>query len=112
MDLQRYAEQWIDDWNSHDIDRILAHYRTDVLFHSPNALTRVGKGVVEGIEALRAYWGPALVDRPGLRFTLKRAFLGHLSLSIHYGDELGRDVVETLIFDDAGKVIYGTGCYA
>ena len=112
MDLKQFAARWIDDWNSHDLDRIVDHYAENAEFRSPKAMERLGDGIVKGHDALRAYWGPALENRPALRFHLKEAFIGYRTVSIHYGDELGRNVVETLLFDEAGKAILGCGCYA
>ena len=112
MDAKAFAACWIKDWNSHQIERVLAHYAPDAEFRSPHAEQRTGSGVVRGHEALRAYWAPALEARPGLHFTLKGVFAGHRSVAIHYGDELGRDVVETLVFKSDGKAILGTACYA
>ena len=112
MDPQDFARRWIDDWNSHDIERVLAHYADDAEFRSPMAERLTGDGVVRGRDALRAYWGPALIQRPALHFTLKTAFAGHRSVAIHYGDELGRDVVETLVFNADGQASAGYGCYA
>lgn len=112
MNLATFAEQWIDDWNSHDLERIVAHYRDDAEFRSPNAEARTGNGIVKGKDALRAYWKPAFKLRPDLRFDLKGSFAGHQSIAIHYSDELGREVVETLVFDEAGLAEFGCGCYA
>ncbi len=112
MNLEQFANRWIADWNSHDLDRIVSHYAEDAEFRSPRAAERLGEGVVRGHEALRAYWAPALENRPDLEFYLKEAFVGHRAISIHYGDELGRDVVETLLFGEGGKAIFGCGCYA
>jgi ketosteroid isomerase-like protein len=30
---QRFADQWIAAWNSHDLVSILSHYRDDLNFH-------------------------------------------------------------------------------
>ena len=112
MDLEEFAERWIDDWNSHDLDRVLSHYANDAEFRSPIAAQRVGDGIVKGRDALQTYWSPAFEKRPNLRFHLKKAFVGHRAISIHYGDELGRDIIETLLFDETGKAIFGCGCYS
>ncbi|MBV1688547.1 nuclear transport factor 2 family protein [Novosphingobium sp. G106] len=112
MDIESFAGQWIADWNSHDIERVLDHYTDDAEFRSPNAVKMVGQGVIRGRAALKDYWGPALQKRPELRFYLKQAFIGYRTISIHYGDELGRDVVETLVLNDSGKATFGCGCYA
>jgi hypothetical protein len=112
MDMEGFAERWIADWNSHDIDRVLDHYTNDAEFRSPNAVKMVGQGILRGRAALKDYWGPALQKRPDLRFYLKQAFVGYRTISIHYSDELGREVVETLVLDDSGKATFGCGCYA
>jgi ketosteroid isomerase-like protein len=112
MDLQAFAQIWIDDWNSHDIERVLGHYSDDAEFRSPVAQQRTGDGIVRGKEKLRAYWEPAFTLRPDLQFALKKCFVGHQSVAIHYSDELGREVIETLVFNADGKAIFGSGCYA
>ena len=112
MDLEQFAERWVEDWNSRDLERVIAHYTEDAEFRSPRAVEMLGDGIVRGHDALRAYWGPALEKRPGLKFHLKSVYAGYRSIAIHYGDELGRDVVETLLFDEDGKAYFGCGCYA
>ncbi|MBO9669709.1 MAG: nuclear transport factor 2 family protein [Sphingobium sp.] len=105
------AQEWIETWNSHDVERILEHYADDIIFHSPVAELATGDGRVQGMAALRTYWSRGLAKRSGLNFTLIHAFAGHRSVAIHYSDELGRQMVETLIFNDQGKVETGTACY-
>lgn len=112
MDMNAFAHRWIDDWNSHDIDRVLSHYADTAEFRSPFAEQRTGDGVVRGKGGLRAYWEPALELRPALRFSLIRCFVGYRTVAIQYSDELGRQIVETLAFDEDGTVIFGSGCYA
>jgi len=112
MNLEDFASKWIEDWNSRDIERVLSHYAEDAEFRSPNAVPITGSGIVRGREALRNYWKPALERRPMLKFHLKDVFIGHQTISIHYGDELGRNVVETLVLNDSGQAIFGCGCYA
>ncbi|NLR70278.1 nuclear transport factor 2 family protein [Novosphingobium sp. ERN07] len=110
--LTEFAQQWIDDWNSHVLERVLDHYSEDAEFRSPFAEKRTGNGIVKGKAALRNSWGPAFALRPNLKFTLKNCFVGHRTLAIHYSDELGREVIETLVFDENGKATFGSGCYA
>ena len=112
MDLDHFAARWIEDWNSRDIDRVVGHYAKDGEFRSLRAESLVGNGIVKGRDALRAYWGMALQKRPALKFHLKTAFVGYRAIAIHYGDELGRDVVETLLFDEHGQATTGCACPA
>ena len=110
--LADFPQTWLDDWNSHDVERILAHYDPAVRFQSPFAAILTGSGAIEGKDALRAYWAPALASRPGLRFHVKQAYIGHRGVAIHYGDEHDRSVIETLVFNDDDRIIFGTACYA
>jgi hypothetical protein len=32
---ERFAHEWIEAWNSHDLERILAHYSDDFVMSSP-----------------------------------------------------------------------------
>jgi ketosteroid isomerase-like protein len=111
MDTAAFAAAWIADWNSHDLDRILAHYAEEVVFHSPKAKVITGDGVVRGIPALRAYWTKGLAARPNLKFELEETFVGHASLTLLYRGEDGRRAAETMLFDDAGRVVRSTACY-
>jgi len=44
IDPWKFAQDWQDGWNSHDLDRIMAHYHKDVVFRSVKAQALVGKG--------------------------------------------------------------------
>ena len=59
---ERFANEWIAAWNSHDLDRILAHYEDDFEMSSPVISTLVGEpsGKLRGKTAVAAYWATAL----------------------------------------------------
>jgi len=111
-DAQTFAADWIDAWNSHDLDRILSHYSAEIIFLSPNAQKRVGNGRVVGKAALRAYWGPGLADQPDLRFELINVLVGHGCLTVLYRNHRSQQVVETLELGNDGKVVRSFACYA
>lgn len=69
---QTFAKEWQAAWNSHDVDRILAHYADDVVFQSPYVAHRYQEptGEVHGKDALRSYWASGLAQQPDLRFTV------------------------------------------
>src|SRR4051812_6710770 len=102
-DARAFADEWIAAWNSHNLERILSHYAAEVEFLSPIALKRTGNGRVVGIPALRAYWGPALADQPGLKFDLVDVLIGHTCLTILYRNHRGQQVAETVEFGDDHK---------
>lgn len=115
MDLafaRTFAAQWQDDWNSHDLERILAHYHEDVTFSSPMIarLTGVPSGTVRGKAALRAYWARGLELIPDLEFEVMDVRAGVDTLVIDYRNQIGGRVYEVLTFRD-GLVSAGLGAY-
>ncbi len=113
-DAQRFALEWIESWNSHDLERILSHYSDDVQVTSPLIETVLGPGrtSVRGKKALRAYWGPALERYPELRFVLFRAYAGPSSLVLHYQSVQGLIGAECMEFDANGAVCRVLAHYA
>ncbi|MFG2587200.1 nuclear transport factor 2 family protein [Streptomyces sp. NPDC048438] len=115
MDLvyaRRFASRWQDDWNSHDLDRILAHYDEDVTFSSPMIARLTGSpaGTLHGKGALRAYWAAGLEKIPDLEFEVMDVRAGVDALVIDYRNQIGGRVYEVLTFRD-GLVVSGFGAY-
>ena len=90
-----FADEWIAAWNSHDLERVLSHYASDIVFLSPNARRLVGNGRVSGVSALRSYWEKGLAAQPELKFELLNVLTGHECLTIHYRNHRGQQVAET-----------------
>jgi ketosteroid isomerase-like protein len=105
-EAQEFALQWVEAWNSHDLERILGHYTDDVEVTSPLVESVLGPGLmtVRGKAELRRYWGSALERYPELRFTLYRAYAGAGSLVLHYRSVQGLVGAECMELDEAGKV--------
>jgi hypothetical protein len=105
-DAQQLAVDWIEAWNSHDLDRILAHYAEDVEVTSPFVETVLGPGrkTVVGKAALRAYWGPILEQYPELHFVLHRAYAGVESVVLRYRSVQGLMSAECMELDPRGKI--------
>lgn len=76
---QKFADDWVRGWNSHDVQAVLAHFRDDVVFTSPVAARVLpeSNGVVHGKEALRHYWTTALALLPDLHFDADLVREGH-----------------------------------
>ena len=108
-----FAEEWVAAWNSHDLDRIVAHYAEDVVFSSPHIVRRLGEpsGEVHGVGELRSYWGSGLEAEPELHFTLEDVRFSVDTIVINYRNQKGRAVAEVLRFRD-GQVTWGCGAYA
>ncbi len=102
---ERFAQEWISAWNSHDLDQILSHYSDDFTMSSPRiaALTEQSSGILCGKTAVADYWRRALASAPDLHFALIGAYLGADSVALHYEGHRG-PVVEVLFFDEHGLV--------
>jgi ketosteroid isomerase-like protein len=107
-----FAERWQAAWNSHDVDRILAHYSDDVVFQSPYVAHRFNDptGEVNGKEALRSYWSSGLALQPDLRFTVEDVRVSVDTIVINYRNHNDHAVSEVLRFRD-GLVSWGCGAY-
>ena len=104
-----FAEEWIECWNSHDLERILSHYADDFTMISPLIVDRMKEpgGTLKGKDRIRPYWQMGLAASPPLRFKLVDVLVGVNSIAIHYRSLKRKMVVEVLVFDESGKVIRG-----
>lgn len=108
-----FAADWIDAWNRHDLDAILAHYADDFEMRSPYIVQIAGEpsGVLRGKAAVGAYWAAALARMPDLRFALLGVFVGVDSLIVHYQGVRG-PAAEVFEFGPDGRVIRAAAHYA
>ena len=111
MDSAAFATAWEQGWNSHDLDVIMRHYRDDIQFRSQKAIPLTGSGMINGKQALRAYWATALERQPGLRFSVQDVFEGHEMLVISYLNHRNVLATETLYFDADGLVFQAAACH-
>jgi SnoaL-like domain len=111
IDAEAFAAEWIAAWNSHDLERILSHYSTDIVLLSPIAQQRMGDGRVVGIDALRKYWRLGLASQLDLKFELIEVLCGHRCLTLTYRNHRGKLVCETAEFGGDGKIVRAYACY-
>lgn len=102
---QRFAEEWIEAWNQHDLERILAHYEDDFEMSSPVIAQIAGEpsGRLRGKPAVAAYWAKALQAAPNLHFELKNVLIGAGSLTLCYEGHRGL-AAEVFHFAGNGRV--------
>src|SRR5271166_1686647 len=77
-----FAASWIEAWNSHDLDRILALYSEDAVYSS-SLVRSIGGGHSDSIRghlALRTYFSAVLRKFPSLRVRLRAVYAGHEAL--------------------------------
>lgn len=65
------------EWNSHDLDRIMGHYSERIEFVSPFIVKLLGDppGIVRGKEALRDYFSKGLANIPTSHSIFTKSFL-------------------------------------
>ncbi len=112
MDVVKYAREWQASWNSHDLQRIMAHYSDDIRFRSRKAASLVGTGLIVGKPALEEYWAAALQRQPNLRFSIERVYSGHDTMVIAYTNQVGVHAAETLRFGRGGLVVEASACHS
>ncbi len=105
-DQKAFASEWIESWNSHDLDRILSHYADDVEVTTP--MIKVAMGIVDGTvygkAAARQYWSAALQKVPDLHFELVESTQSVGSIAVYYKSVMGKMAIEVMFFNDDGKV--------
>jgi ketosteroid isomerase-like protein len=113
-DHREFATEWVQAWNSHDLERILSHYDEGVTVISPRARLVLGveDGAVRGKPALRDYMKRALEKVPDLTFTLDRVFSGVNSVVIEFHTSDGRHGAEMMDFAKNGQVARVIAHYA
>jgi hypothetical protein len=113
-EAQTFAQEWIDAWNSHDLDRILSHYDPQVVLTSPVAARLLGDpaGKVAGIGALEAYFRKGLEVFPNLAFQLLGVLNGLSSVVLQYRNQNGKTCGEYMEFGPDGKVVRVVAHYA
>ncbi len=111
---QCFADEWVDAWNSQDLDRILSYYAEDFEIASPEIVELMAEpsGTLRGKDAIRAYWEIALDRRPDLRFRLLDILVGVETICISYESTSGRNAAEWLHFNADGKVFRAMAHYS
>jgi ketosteroid isomerase-like protein len=100
---EEFARDWVESWNSHDLERVLAHYADDFEMTSPLIVERfdIADGKLEGKDAVRRYWAHGLANTPKLRFRLIEVVVGVNSVAMVYESvTLARTVVEYIHFNE------------
>jgi hypothetical protein len=107
-----FVRGWLEAWNAHNVEAVLAHFAEDVTFTSPVAarILEGSDGVVRGKAALRNYWREGLSRIPDLRFDLVGIYAGVDTIVINYRNQNDGLVCEVLKFDGP-LVVEGHGTY-
>jgi hypothetical protein len=101
---ERFAQEWFEAWNAHDLERILIHYRDDVRYQSPMipGITGESSGKLVGKPNLQSYFELALQAYPALVFQPISISIGLDSVVLHYRSVNNRIASEVFVLDESG----------
>jgi len=101
----KFAHEWVEAWNSHDLDKIMTHYAEDFEMSSPviKQIMNIESGRIKGKKEGRAYWEKALAMLPDLHFDLVSTCAGVNSVVVQYKGHRGLSA-EVFFFNSEGKV--------
>src|SRR5258708_5427168 len=104
---RQFANEWVQAWNSHDLDAIMSHYASEVVLTSPVAANLLNdpSGTVAGKEALRKYFERGLAAYPDLSFQLLDVMRGISSVVLYYVNQKGTKSGEFMELDANQKVV-------
>ncbi len=106
-EVHKFANHWVEAWNSHDLEEIMSHYASDVVLVSPVAAKILNdpSGVVRGKDALRTYFKRGLEAYPDLKFELVDVMWGLSSVVLYYVNQKSTKTGKFMEIDASGKVV-------
>ncbi len=106
INIKQFTAEWIDSWNSHDLDKILMHYTDDFEITSPmiNIATGTDTGTLKGKILIKEYWQKAFTKFPELKFEYIDVALGLNSIVLYYKSVLNKRAMELMFFDKNNKI--------
>jgi ketosteroid isomerase-like protein len=107
-----HAKAWIDAFNSHDLEAVMAFYADDVQIKSPlvaRAL-QIPDGVLKGKEAVRKFFALG-TQTPKLHFQLKAVLVGANSITVLYTNHTGQLVTDCSELNAEKKIERMVACY-
>jgi ketosteroid isomerase-like protein len=113
-----FVAEWMEAWNSHDVERILEHYADDVEYYSPFIATLAepggpgADGRLVGKGAVREYFAAALGRFDDLHFDRPaHVAVGAGSVSFVYKSVRNLTAVETLVFAPGSRLVARALCH-
>ena len=108
------AREWIDAWNSNNLERTFSHYSEDFEMTSPLIVERMAEpsGILRGKAAVRPYCTQGLAVEPPFRFELLNVLVAVKGITIYYRSIGRRIVAEVLEFSDREEVVRAAAYYA
>lgn len=102
---KKFALEWINSWNSHNLNSIMEHYDDKIEFHSPfiPLLKFNDTGIIKSKADLAKYFKIGLDAYPDLKFKLHNVFTGINTITIYYTSVNNRMAAEVFLLNKQGK---------
>ncbi len=106
MNAQKFAEKWVESWNSHNLDDILSHYSEDIEITTPmiKIAGGINSGMLKGKESVADYWEKAINKIPDLHFELIDVTVSVNSIALYYKSVMNKKAIEIMFFNESGEV--------
>lgn len=106
MEAQKFAKEWIESWNSHDLENIMKHYSEDIEITTPMIKLAGGieSGSLVGKQSVKDYWNKALTKFPNLHFELIEVTSSVNSVALYYKSIMNKMAIEVMFFNEKGLV--------
>lgn len=104
-DMRSFAAAWIESWNRHDLDDIMAHYADDVVFEANTVVKRWNRpdGQLRGTQELREHFRRGLELAPALHFQLESVLTAPSGYAALYRRDNGNRVLDVVELNAANK---------
>ena len=104
-DAAALANAWIESWNRHDLEGIMAHYADDVVFEANTVVARWNRpgGMLHGAVELREHFRRGLDLAPSLRFDLEAVFTAPSGYAVLYRRDNGNRVLDVVELNKENK---------
>ncbi len=101
---REHTDRWLEAWNAHDLDAIVACYSEDVAFAIPAVVGDAAEGRMQGREELREHFRHGLELAPNLTVTEESLLEGPGGFALLYRREDGHRAIEAVELDESGLV--------
>ena len=113
MNKADMISDWIEAWNTHDLERIMSHYADEVEFTAQTVIARWGKadGKLKGKEELRLHFGKGLALAPDIHFTVEEILWAPNGYAVLYHRENGNRAMDAVELNEGGQAAKVTAYY-
>ncbi|WP_259068595.1 nuclear transport factor 2 family protein [Mucilaginibacter sp. X4EP1] len=113
MKKDEIVADWLDAWNCHDIERIMAHYAEDIEFIAQTVVKRWGKadGKLVGKAELRKHFEKGLELAPEIHFEVDQILWSPNGYAALYRRENNNQVLDAVELNAEGLAIKVTAYY-